>query len=153
MFYAALQQDFHFTFDSFRASAAHIMSPDPLRTVTVQFYLSESPESGKAKRGTVCNPVHSLNAVPTEGRGIMELGTHGGNGTEIVPEVTGEVIDLSEWPERAAQGKGKKSKLTSSQAKVSQLLETLGEIDAKRVKLDSERDELKKQLATAVANL
>jgi hypothetical protein len=83
----------------------------------------------------------------------MELETHGGNGAEIVPEVTAEVTDLSEWPERAAQGKARKSKLTSSQAKVSQLLETLGEIDAKRVKLDTERDELKKQLATAVANL
>jgi hypothetical protein len=83
----------------------------------------------------------------------MELETHGGNGAEIVPEVTAEVTDLSEWPERAAQGKAKRSKLTSSQAKVSQLLETLGEIDAKRVKLDTERDELKKQLATAVANL
>jgi hypothetical protein len=94
-----------------------------------------------------------LNAVRTEGRGIMELETHGGNGAEIVPEVTAEVTDLSEWPERAAQAKGKKSKMTSSQAKVSQLLETIGEIDAKRVKLDSERDELKRQLATAVANL
>jgi hypothetical protein len=94
-----------------------------------------------------------LNAVRTEGRGIMELETHGGNGAEIVPEVTAEVTDLSEWPERAAQGKAKRAKMTSSQAKVSQLLETLGEIDAKRVKLDSERDELKKQLANAVANL
>jgi hypothetical protein len=94
-----------------------------------------------------------LNAVRTEGRGIMELETHGGNGAEIVPEVTAEVTDLSEWPERAAQAKGKKSKMTSSQAKVSQLLETIGEIDAKRVKLDSERDELKRQLASAVANL
>jgi hypothetical protein len=83
----------------------------------------------------------------------MELETHGGNGAEMAPEVTAEVTDLSEWPERAAQGKAKKSKLTSSQAKVSQLLETLGEIDAKRVKLDAERDELKKQLAIAVANL
>ena len=83
----------------------------------------------------------------------MELETHGGNGAEIVPEVTAEVTDLSEWPERAAQGKGKRSKMTSSQAKVSQLLETIGEIDAKRVKLDGERDELKRQLATAVANL
>ena len=83
----------------------------------------------------------------------MELEVHGGNVTEIVPEVTAEVTDLSEWPERAAQGKPKKSKLTSSQAKVSQLLDMLGEIDAKRVKLDTERDELKKQLAAAVANL
>ncbi len=83
----------------------------------------------------------------------MELETHEGNGAEIVPEVTAEVTDLSEWPERAAQGKAKKSKLTSSQAKVSQLLDVLGEIDAKRVKLDTERDEIKKQLATAVANL
>jgi hypothetical protein len=33
------------------------------------------------------------------------------------------------------------------------LLENLGEIDAKRVKLDTERDEIKKQLANAVANL
>jgi hypothetical protein len=83
----------------------------------------------------------------------MELETHGGNGAEIVPEVTAEVTDLSEWPERAAQGKAKRSKMTSSQAKVSQLLESLGEIDAKRVKLDTDRDELKKQLANAVANL
>jgi hypothetical protein len=83
----------------------------------------------------------------------MELEMHGGNVAEIVPEVTAEVTDLSEWPERAAQGKPKRSKLTSSQAKVSQLLDMLGEIDAKRVKLDTERDELKKQLATAVANL
>jgi hypothetical protein len=83
----------------------------------------------------------------------MELETHGGNGAEIVPEVTAEVTDLSEWPDRAAQGKAKKSKMTSSQAKVSQLLESLGEIDAKRVKLDTDRDELKKQLANAVANL
>jgi uncharacterized coiled-coil DUF342 family protein len=84
---------------------------------------------------------------------MMELEMHGGNGAEVVPEVTAEITDLSEWPERAAQSKGKKSKLTSSQAKVSQLLESLGEIDAKRVKLDSERDEIKKQLAMAVANL
>jgi hypothetical protein len=43
--------------------------------------------------------------------------------------------------------------MTSSQAKVSQLLDNLGEIDAKRAKLDTERDEIKKQLASAVANL
>jgi hypothetical protein len=83
----------------------------------------------------------------------MELEMHGGNGAEILPEVTTEITDLSEWPERAAQGKAKKSKMTSSQAKVSQLLENLGEIDAKRVRLDTERDEIKKQLANAVANL
>ena len=83
----------------------------------------------------------------------MELETHGGNVAEIVPEVTVESTELSEWPDRAAQGKSKKSRMTSSQAKVSQLLENLGEIDAKRVKLDTERDELKKQLANAVANL
>ena len=83
----------------------------------------------------------------------MELDTHGGNGAEVVPEVTAEATDLTEWPERAAQGKARKSKLTSSQAKVSQLLDILGEIDGKRVKLDTERDEIKKQLATAVANL
>jgi hypothetical protein len=83
----------------------------------------------------------------------MELEAHLGNVTEIVPEVIAEVTDLSEWPERTAQGKPKKSKLTSSQAKVSQLLDMLGEIDAKRVKLDTDRDELKKQLAAAVANL
>jgi hypothetical protein len=83
----------------------------------------------------------------------METEMHGGNATEIVPEVTAEVTDLLEWPERAAQGKAKKSKMTSSQAKVSQLLEILGDIDAKRVKLDSERDEIKKQLANAVSNL
>ena len=79
----------------------------------------------------------------------MESETHGGNGVEIVAEVR----DLSEWPERAAQGKAKKPKLTSPQGKVSQLLEILAEIDAKRVKLDAERDEIKKQLATAIANL
>ena len=83
----------------------------------------------------------------------MESETHGANGAEFVPEVTAEVTDSSEWPERAAQGKPKKSKLTQSQAKVSQLLENLGEIDAKRVKLDAERDEIKKQLSTAVAGL
>jgi hypothetical protein len=83
----------------------------------------------------------------------MELEMHGGNVAEIVPEVTAEVTDSTEWPERATQGKAKKAKLTSSQAKVSQLLDILGEIDAKRVKLDIERDELKKQLASAVANL
>jgi hypothetical protein len=83
----------------------------------------------------------------------MELETHGANGAEIVPEVIAEVIDSTEWPERAAQGKAKRSKQTSSQARVSQLLDILGEIDAKRVKLDNERDELKKQLASAVANL
>ena len=83
----------------------------------------------------------------------MELEMHGGNVTEIVPEVTGEPTDLQEWPERAAQGKPKKSKLSSSQAKVSQLLDMLGEIDAKRLKLDTERDEIKKQLAAAVTNL
>ena len=83
----------------------------------------------------------------------MESETHGVNGAEIVPEVTAEVTELSEWPERAAQAKTRKSKMTPSQTKVSQLLEILGEIDAKRVKLDTERDEIKKQLATAVANL
>jgi hypothetical protein len=83
----------------------------------------------------------------------MESEMHGGTVAEIVPEVTVEVTDSPEWPERAALGKAKKSKLTWSQAKVSQLLENLGEIDAKRVKLDAERDEIKKQLATAVAGL
>ncbi|MFY9937342.1 MAG: hypothetical protein WAK33_10735 [Silvibacterium sp.] len=83
----------------------------------------------------------------------MELEMHGGNVAEMVPEVTTEVTDSSDWPERAAQVKAKKSKMTSSQAKVSQLLDNLGEIDAKRAKLDTERDELKKQLANAVANL
>jgi hypothetical protein len=97
--------------------------------------------------------VRSLNAVSTEGSAIMELDVHGGNVAEVVPEVTAEGTDLTEWPERAAQGKARKSKLTSSQAKVSQLLDILGEIDGKRVKLDTERDEIKKQLATAVANL
>ena len=83
----------------------------------------------------------------------MELEMHGGNVAEIVPEVIAEVTDSTEWPERATQGKAKKQKLTSSQAKVSQLLDILGEIDAKRIKLDTERDEIKKQLASAVANL
>ena len=83
----------------------------------------------------------------------MELETYGGNDVEIVPVITAEVTDSTEWPERATQGKAKRPKLTSSQAKVSQLLDILGEIDAKRVKLDTERDELKKQLASAVANL
>jgi hypothetical protein len=83
----------------------------------------------------------------------MELEMHGGNVAEIVPEVIAEVTDSTEWPERATQGKAKKPKLTSSQAKVSQLLDILGEIDAKRVKLDTDRDEIKKQLASAVANL
>jgi hypothetical protein len=83
----------------------------------------------------------------------MELEMHGGNVAEIVPEVIVEVTDSNEWPERATQGKAKKQKLTSSQAKVSQLLDILGELDAKRIKLDTERDEIKKQLASAVANL
>jgi hypothetical protein len=83
----------------------------------------------------------------------MELDVHGGNVAEVVREVTAEGTELTDWPERAAQGKARKSKLTSSQAKVSQLLDILGEIDGKRVKLDTERDEIKKQLATAVANL
>jgi hypothetical protein len=83
----------------------------------------------------------------------MELETYGGNDVEIVPEITAEVTDSTEWPERATQGKAKKQKLTSSQAKVSQLLDILGEIDAKRIKLDTDRDEIKKQLASAVANL
>jgi hypothetical protein len=83
----------------------------------------------------------------------MELDVQGGNVAEVIPEVTSEGTDLTEWPERAAQGRARKSKLTSSQAKVSQLLDILGEIDGKRVKLDTERDEIKKQLATAVANL
>jgi hypothetical protein len=88
---------------------------------------------------------------------MMELEMHRGNGAEIIPEViaevTAEVTDSTEWPERTTQGKAKKPKQTSSQAKVSQLLDILGEIDAKRVKLDTERDELKRQLASAVANL
>jgi hypothetical protein len=83
----------------------------------------------------------------------MESETYAGNGLEIVPETTAELTDSSEWPERAAQGKSKRSKQAASQAKVSQLLESLSEIDAKRVKLDIERDEIKKQLATAVVNL
>jgi hypothetical protein len=83
----------------------------------------------------------------------MELEMHGGNVAEIVPEVIVEVTDSTEWPERSTQGKAKKQKLTSSQAKVSQLLDILGEIDAKRIKLDTDRDEIKKQLASAVANL
>jgi hypothetical protein len=83
----------------------------------------------------------------------METETYVGNGLDTVPEGTAEVAELSEWPERAAQGKTKKSKLASSQAKVSQLLESLADIDAKRVKLDAERDEIKKQIANAVANL
>jgi len=75
------------------------------------------------------------------------------NGAATVSEVVTEVTDPSEWPERSAQSKGKKSKLASSQARVSHLLDMLAELDAKRVKLDAERDELKKQLASAVANL
>jgi uncharacterized coiled-coil DUF342 family protein len=84
---------------------------------------------------------------------MMETETYVANGAETVPEVAPEISELSEWPERVAQAKTKKSKLASSQAKVSQLLETLADLDAKRVKLDTERDEIKKQLATAVANL
>jgi hypothetical protein len=74
------------------------------------------------------------------------------NGTETVPEVMTEVTEGSDWAEKTPQGKGKKSK-TSSQARVSHLLDMLSEIDAKRIKLDAERDELKKQLAAAVSNL
>jgi hypothetical protein len=121
-------------------------------TVTVQLNLSWSPESGKAKPGLVCNPVQASTQYEPKGR-IMELEMHGGNVAEIVPEVIAEVTDSTEWPERATQGKAKKQKLTSSQAKVSQLLDILGEIDAKRIKLDTDRDEIKKQLASAVANL
>jgi hypothetical protein len=73
------------------------------------------------------------------------------NGTETVPEVMTEVTEGSEWPEKAA-GKGKKSK-TSSQARVAHLLDMLSEIDTKRIKLDAERDDLKRQLAAAVSNL
>ena len=83
----------------------------------------------------------------------METETYAGNGQEIVAEAITEVPDASEWPERAAQGKTKKSKQTSSQARVSQLLESLNEVDARRFKLDIERDDIKKQLAAAVANL
>jgi hypothetical protein len=74
------------------------------------------------------------------------------NGTETVPEVMTEVTEGSEWPEKAAQSKGKKSK-TSSQARVAHLLDMLSEIDTKRIKLDAERDDLKRQLAAAVSNL
>jgi hypothetical protein len=83
----------------------------------------------------------------------MESETYGGNVAEIIPEVTAEVADSPEWPERSPQGKTRKSKQTASQARVSQLLDSLGEIDAKRIKLEVERDEIKKQLATAVSNL
>ena len=83
----------------------------------------------------------------------MELETYPANGAEVVPEVMPEAAELSEWTERAAQAKPKKSRLTSSQAKVSQLLESLADLDAKRIKLDTDRDEIKKQLAAAVANL
>jgi hypothetical protein len=95
----------------------------------------------------------SVNALRNNVGEIMESETHGVNGAEIVPEVTAEVTESSEWPERVAQGKAKKSKLTSSQARVSQLLDALNEVDAKRFKLDIEREDVKKQLATAVANL
>lgn len=74
------------------------------------------------------------------------------NGTETVPEVMTEVTESSEWPEKSAQSKGKKSK-TSSQARVAHLLDMLSEIDTKRIKLDAERDDLKRQLASAVSNL
>ncbi len=83
----------------------------------------------------------------------METGTNGWDSTAVAPEVTTEVTDQSDWPERVAQGKAKKSKLASSQAKVSQLLETMADIDSKRSKLDLEREEVKKQLTAAVANL
>jgi hypothetical protein len=79
--------------------------------------------------------------------------SYGGNVAEIIPEITAEVADSPEWAERSPQGKPRKSKQSSSQARVSQLLDSLGEIDAKRIKLDVERDEIKKQLASAVANL
>jgi hypothetical protein len=84
---------------------------------------------------------------------MMETEIYVANGAETVAELPNEISEQSEWPERAAQGKTKKSKMTSSQTKVSQLLESLAEIDAKRVKLDAERDEIKKQIANAVANL
>jgi hypothetical protein len=130
-----------------------IFSGDRFPHVTVPRTLGFDPkvERSNLEPSVMLSP--DLNVVRTEGRGIMELETYGANGAEVVPEVTTEVTDSPEWPERAAQGKAKKSKLTWSQAKVSQLLESLGEIDAKRVKLDGERDEIKKQLATAVASL
>jgi hypothetical protein len=123
-----------------------LMPPNRLR-----FF--QSPESGKAKLRTLCNAVHERQRGTNRRDGIMELEIHESNGIGMVPEVTPETTESTEWPERAAQAKGKRSKLTSSQARVSQLLDMLGEIDNKRVKLDNERDELKKQLANAVANL
>jgi hypothetical protein len=91
-----------------------------------------------------------------EGERTMETEVHhengAMNGTETVPEVMMEAAEAAEWPEKAAQSKGKKSK-TSSQARVAHLLDMLSEIDTKRIKLDAERDELKKQLAAAVSNL
>ncbi len=83
----------------------------------------------------------------------MESETYAGNGLEVVPEVITDAVESSEWPERVAQAKTKKSKQTSSQARVSQLLESLNEIDARRFKLEIEREDIKKQLATAVTNL
>jgi hypothetical protein len=82
----------------------------------------------------------------------MESEMYGVAVLDAVPEQAPEITDSMEWPEKTAQGKAKKAKPMSS-AKVSQLLEHLAEIDAKRLKLDTERDEIKKQLAAAVANL
>ena len=82
----------------------------------------------------------------------MESEMYGASVAEAIPEQMPEVTESMDWPEKSAQGKIKKPKPVSS-AKVAQLLEHLSEIDAKRLKLDTERDELKKQLAAAVANL
>jgi hypothetical protein len=82
----------------------------------------------------------------------MESEMYGVSVAEAMPESLPELTESMEWPEKAVQGKTKKSKPVSS-AKVSQLLDSLADIDAKRMKLDNERDEIKKQLAAAVANL
>jgi hypothetical protein len=82
----------------------------------------------------------------------MESEMYGVSVLEAVPEQTPESTESMEWPEKAVAGKTKKAKPVSS-AKVSQLLEHLADIDAKRMKLETERDEIKKQLAAAVANL
>jgi hypothetical protein len=84
---------------------------------------------------------------------MIETEMYGVAVAEAIPEPIAEFTDALESPEKTAQGKTKKSKMGSSQAKVNQLLESLSEIDAKRLKLEADRDELKKQLAVAVANL
>jgi molecular chaperone GrpE (heat shock protein) len=83
----------------------------------------------------------------------MESEIYGVAVAEALPESQPELTESFESTEKTAQAKTRKTKAGASQARVSQLLESLSEIDAKRLKLEADRDEIKKQLAAAVANL